>query len=205
MEINFDLLVSGCNTRCAHCYVNGGPGKNMPAEDALLCIERLDRLAALLPEHDVCFTLDNEPFNHPEVSAIVRAAAAVRNIKYFHHGMTTGIALIGRRDREEALRAYLDCGYKEFGITLHGGAAHHDALVQRDGAFERTVAAAEFLKEQGAELDASLMFNRFFPEDAAELDAVLGRLAPEFVYFAVPNYTPNDRMPAFERYRGRLS
>ena len=23
--INFDFLVAGCNTRCQHCYVNGGP------------------------------------------------------------------------------------------------------------------------------------------------------------------------------------
>ena len=48
MAINFDLLISGCNTRCRHCYVNGGPGPMMPAELALLCIEKLDTLAALL-------------------------------------------------------------------------------------------------------------------------------------------------------------
>ena len=46
MEINFDFLLSGCNTRCKHCYVNGGPGSMMKSEDALLFIEKLDELAA---------------------------------------------------------------------------------------------------------------------------------------------------------------
>lgn len=58
--INFDFLVAGCNTRCQHCYVNGGPGPMMPLADALTCLERLDELAACL-HNEVSFTLDHEP------------------------------------------------------------------------------------------------------------------------------------------------
>ncbi len=36
MKVNFDILIAGCNTRCRHCYVNGGPGGLMPLETALL-------------------------------------------------------------------------------------------------------------------------------------------------------------------------
>ena len=99
MEINFDFLLSGCNTRCKHCYVNGGPGSMMRSEDALLFIEKLDELAELLP-FEASFTLDNEPMNHPEIASIVRSAAATKNIKNYHHGMTSGIE-IGRASCRE--------------------------------------------------------------------------------------------------------
>ena len=45
MDINVDFLISGCNTQCKHCYVNGGPGPQMGIEDALTCIEKLDATA----------------------------------------------------------------------------------------------------------------------------------------------------------------
>ena len=95
MDVNFDLIAAGCNTRCRHCYVNGGPGKRMEAEDALLCIRRLDEIAALLPG-PTSFTLDNEPMNHPEIVSILRAASSVKHVRHFHHGMTTGLALMER-------------------------------------------------------------------------------------------------------------
>ena len=95
MEINFDLVIAGCNTRCKHCYVAGGPGPMMPLDDVLLCIEKLDKIAAGLPG-EVTFTLDNEPMNHPYLDRILHAAANTRHIKNHHHGMTTGMGLLRR-------------------------------------------------------------------------------------------------------------
>lgn len=68
--INIDFLVSGCNTHCHHCYVNGGPGHMMPIEDVLLCIKKLDTIAAYLP-NDTIFTLDHEPMNHSHLEQIL--------------------------------------------------------------------------------------------------------------------------------------
>ena len=203
MTVNFDIIVSGCNTRCRHCYVNGGPGSMMTLEDALLCIEKLDALAELLP-FEANFTLDNEPMNHPELDAIIRSAAAVKHIEYYHHGMTTGIALMHRKDRKALMQAYLDCGYNDFGITIHGSAAYHDEIVRREGSYQTAVEAAEFMRSCGAEVGVSLMFNRFFAEDAEEIDALIDRLQPGYIYFAVPNFTPHANMTGFEPYRGSL-
>ena len=203
MEINFDLLIAGCNTRCMHCYVNGGPAKAMKLADALTCLEKLDSLAALLPGPS-SFTLDNEPMNHPEICRIIPAAARTKHIRCFHHGMTTGIALMARPDRDAVMQAYLDAGFTDFGITLHGSAEHHDMIVRRPGAFRASVSAAEYMKAQGADISVSLMFNRYFPEDAEEIDKTLSRLQPGFIWFAIPNYTPHRNMPAFEPHRGSL-
>ena len=200
MEANFDLLIAGCNTHCKHCYVNGGPGKRMPLKDALLCIEKLDAIAAALP-FSCSFTLDNEPINHPDIAEILRAASSVKKIHHFHHGMTTGIALMQRSDREAVIKSYLDCGCTEFGITLHGSAEHHDEIVRRSGAHKTSMEAAAFFRAQGADLSVSLMLNRFFATDTAQIDQAIEELQPGFIWFAIPNYTPHKNMPAFEAYR----
>ena len=203
MTVNFDLLVSGCNTRCKHCYVNGGPGRLMALEDALLIIEKLDALAELLP-FEISFTLDNEPMNHPAIETIIQSAAAAKHIECYHHGMTSGIALIHRKDRSAIVRAYMDCGYRDFGITIHGNAAHHDEIVRHRGAYRAAIEAAECIKACGADIGVSLMFNRYFDEDASEIDALLMRLQPDYIYFAIPNFTPHEHMIDFEPYRGTL-
>lgn len=200
---NIDFLVTGCNTHCKHCYVNGGPGPLMPIDNVLKCIERLDSLAALLPG-EVSFTLDHEPMNHPHIDKILRAASKTCNAKKFHHGMTTGVGLMNHRDKHSVLHTYFDCGYRDFGITIHGNAPHHDEITRRKGAFNTAVSAAEFIKAEGAELSISLMLNRFFVEDALDLSATLKRLRPDYVYFAIPIYTPHCNMAAFEPYRATI-
>ncbi len=203
MRVNFDVLVSGCNTRCRHCYVNGGPGGMMKTEDALLFIDKLDSLAELLP-FEASFTLDNEPINHPDIASIIHKAAAANHIGYFHHGMTSGISLMRRKDRHAVMEAYLDCGCHDFGITIHGNALHHDEIVRREGAFQIAVEAAEFMRSCGADVGVSLMFNRHFADDAGEIDARIQQLQPAYIYFAVPNFTPHAHMTDFEPCRGSL-
>ena len=80
-------------------------------------IEKLDALAELLP-FEASFTLDNEPMNHPDIASIIRKAKTTRYIENYHHGMTSGIALMCRKDRHGVMQAYLDCGYRDFGITV---------------------------------------------------------------------------------------
>lgn len=203
MDINVDFLISGCNTQCKHCYVNGGPGPQMGIEDALTCIEKLDATAQFLPP-GAEFTLDHEPMNHPCLGRILNAAARTRHIRNYHHGMTTGIGLMGRRDKDAVIQAYFENGYTEFGITIHGAGAHHDEIVLRPGAYEKTIAAAEYFKGKGAGIGVSLMLNRFFVQDAAALNAMLSKLEPDHIWFVIPIFTPHQNMEAFEPYRADM-
>ena len=202
--INIDFLLSGCNTRCRHCYVAGGPGPVMALDDALVCMEKMDAVAACLP-CEVSFTLDHEPMNHPDIRRIIHAAAGTKHIRNYHHGMTTGIGLMRRDDRDEVIRAYMDCGYDSFGITIHGNAAHHDEIVRRSGAYDTAVSAAEFFISRGAKLEVSLMVNRFFPEDAESISAIIRRLRPGFIGCVIPIFTPHGNRMDFESYRASLS
>lgn len=203
MEINIDFLVSGCNTRCRHCYVNGGPGPLMQTGDALACIQKLDQIAAFLPE-GASFTLDHEPMNHPEIGTILSAAAHTRFIQNYHHGMTTGVGLMARSDQESVVQAYLENGYHNFGITIHGISAHHDEIVNRKGAFDKAIAAARFLSQMGCRVQISLMANRFFAEDAEGISRLIDDLGVDEIYFAIPIFTPHANMMRFEPYRATL-
>lgn len=203
MEINIDFLVSGCNTQCEHCYVNGGPGPFMQTDDALACMKKLDQIAALLPEK-ASFTLDHEPMNHPEIAKILHAASHTKHIVNYHHGMTTGVGLMARGDREAVVQAYRENGYDAFGITLHGVSAHHDEIVNRKGAFDKTISAARFLSQQGCRVQISLMMNRFFAEDAGQISRLIDDIDPDDIYFAVPIFTPHSNMMRFEPYRATL-
>lgn len=201
--LNIDFLVSGCNTRCKHCYVNGGPGPMMPVEDAILCIEKLDETAKYIAQ-ETSFTLDHEPLNHPQIDEILYAASHTKNISNFHHGMTTGLGLMHRKDKEAVVKSYLDNGYREFGITIHGAATHHDEITGRKGAFDAAVAAAKFLKDMGCNVQVSLMLNKFFAEDADEISRLPDELKADDVWFANPIFTPHSNMMAFEPYRATL-
>ena len=201
--INFDLLVAGCNTRCKHCYVNGGPGPLMDGADALRCIEQLDAIASHLSD-EAYFTLDHEPINHPQIERILTAAAETKHCKHHHHGMTTGVALLHRKERDAVTARYLACGCDSFGLTLHGGAALHDEIVRRSGAFDSALAAGEYLKARGAKLEVSLMLNRFTPTQAEELSAAIRRLQPDWIYAAFPIFTPHNHAMDYEPYRATL-
>lgn len=201
--INFDLLVAGCDTRCKHCYVNGGPLPRMKGDDAVSCIERLDAIAAVLPD-EAYFTLDHEPMGHPEIGRIIEAAAGTKHIRYHHHGMTTGLGLMRRDDREAVLDRYLSLGFDSFGITVHGGEALHDEIVRRKGAFAASAAFGAFVKTRGAELEVSLMVNRLFPQQREEISALLDRLRPDWIHIALPIFTPHKNGMDYETYRASV-
>lgn len=201
--INVDFLISGCNTRCQHCYVNGGPGPMMSTGDAILCIERLDTLAAFLPQ-EMSFTLDHEPMIHPQIAQIIPVAAQTKHIQNCHHGMTTGIGLMHRKDKDTIVKAYLDQEYDTFGITIHGNAEHHDEIVRRKQAYDASVAAAKYLKANGAKIEVSLMLNRYFTEDAESITAMLEQLQPNYIHFAIPIFTPHRNMMDFESHRASI-
>ena len=175
----------------------------MPIEDVLLCVERLDEVSEFLSDSPA-FTLDHEPMNHPQIEQILHAASRTKYIENYHHGMTTGVALMRRKDKEAVIQSYFDHGYRSFGITIHGGAAHHDEIVRRKGAFDTTVSAAKFLLQMGAQLKISLMMNRYFAEDAEEISRLIDTLGTEAVRLVNPIFTPHSNMMAFEPHRATL-
>lgn len=94
--------------------------------------------------------------------------------------------------------------YKDFGITIHGVAEHHDEIVGRKGGFDIAVSAAKFLVQMGCQVQISLMMNRYFADDADKISRLLDEVGANDIWFAIPIFTPHSNMMAFEPYRATL-
>ena len=148
MEYNIDILVAGCNTTCKHCYVNGGKAPCMEWEDFKFCMEKLEPVFAYFGK-DVSFTLDNELYNHPKAKGILELVEQRYTKNYYHHGSTTGIAILEHPDRADIFEILKRNGWLEASFALHGGRETHDKMVCYDGAMEAIIRASRLFQENG--------------------------------------------------------
>ena len=98
-ELNIDFLVAGCNTRCKRGYVCGGPGPRMPVATALLCLE--NGCFGGSPAFCGIVYLGSCAYEPSDLVKILAAAAQTKHISYYHHGMTTGLGLMHRQNRDD--------------------------------------------------------------------------------------------------------
>jgi len=71
MKYTFEITVSGCSTKCKHCYVSGGPGINISFSDYIICIEKMAKVFEYFQGNDISLTLGNEKYNHPRILDIM--------------------------------------------------------------------------------------------------------------------------------------
>lgn len=200
MEYNIDILVAGCNTNCRHCYVNGGPNKRMTTEDFEICIDLLLPVFLHFGER-VSFTLDNEPYNHPDFPRIIDYVRQYCWNSYFHHGSTTGIAFNHRVDKDAIWEKQKAYGIDFASVTLHGGEKNHNFITRNTKAFSEAIDYIRFVKAHHGKLCISLMLSKLLIQDCDEISEILHKIQPDEVYLAIPNSAPSKRMQAYQKYR----
>lgn len=200
MEYNIDILIAGCDTRCAHCYVDGGPGPRMSLEDYERC---LDALAPAFERFGpaLSFTLDNELFAHERAADILRVTAARAGANYYHHGCTTGVTLARRGDADELLALLRERGWTTVSFAVHGGEAVHNRLVANPEAMGLMVRAAERCRAAGLEVSLSLMATKAMLEDGDALLSLLDRLPHDALLPVLPDFMPSPRLRRYQRWR----
>ena len=123
--INFDFLVAGCNTRCQHCYVNGGPGPMMPLADAL---------AAYRDTVDSGFYPGGAYYETEEASLRGTCLITDENEETVTALLSTNVSLHGLRTgstTREAWRAVL--GEPDYTIEMTGVEAESHLLCDGEG------------------------------------------------------------------------
>ena len=200
MEYNIDLLVAGCDTACRHCYVNGGPAPEMPYEAFVRCMEKL-RLAFECFGDRLSFTLDNEVYHHPQALRILEYVAEHAASNYYHHGSTTGIAILGHPDREAILSLLEQSGWREVSFAIHGGTENHDRIVNRPGALLALTRAAELFKAHGFEVWLSLIASKALLRDRVEVEQLMGDIPHDNVLPVIPDYYPTPRLRRYQSIR----
>lgn len=201
MDINFDIILAGCSTNCRHCYVNGGPSTLLMATDDFdLCMTKLLPVFSHFGEH-ATFTLDNEPYLHPDLFYIFSRIQKLCWRNYYHHGSTTGIAFNHRRDKDTIWNFQKAQKIAFSSVTFHGAKAHHNEITRNPRSFEEGLRHLQYVREHQGSVYFSLMLSSLLVEDRDEITALIQTISPDSVYFAIPNFAPTQRMLAYQPYR----
>lgn len=205
-ECNIDLLVAGCSTNCLHCYVDGGPASYMPLDDMEYLFFRLKTINGLLLHEPFSFsvTLDNEPANHPQALTVFHLAERYLKPFYFHHGSTTGIPYLQRKDRDELLSFLFDAGWKEVSFAVHGAEKNHNLMVKHPNALGYLMEASDLFHAHGFQVGVSLMLSKALIQNQLQMEGILTKLNPNFRMLVIPLHAPNQRMKQYLKFRPTL-
>lgn len=207
MQITIDIRISGCATRCWHCYVNGGPGPIMPFEEYRRCLDALSVVFDGLKKHEfrVYLWLDYEPLLHPDICEILTITK-----KRFgdHFDMstfpTTGIPIATRPDCEEILETLREVETGEIMFTLHGPAHIHNEAMRRPGALELHSLALRRVQAREFKTVLKLIVTKDMLQHFEETMEVVRRNGYGRKRAEVPVYEPSDRLRQFENHRPTL-
>ena len=205
-EITFDIVVSGCATRCWHCYVNGGPGSFIDKRDFEKVIDFVVvfRTYSKREKVEVYPYLDLEPMLHPDVVELLRMFTSATGLKMPNSVPTTGIPLVSRSDREKLLAAYWEAGVRELELTLHGTEDIHDAAVQFPGAFNMHNQALKIAKSSGFKTRLNLMVSKPMLARFSEIVRIVQEGGYDSKRAHIPTYAPNDNLRLFEAKRPEI-
>ena len=205
-ECNIDLLVAGCSTNCLHCYVDGGPAPSMHLNDMEYLFSRLEKIDKLLHEEPLSFsvTLDNEPANHPEALAVFRLTERYLSSFYFHHGSTTGIPFLQRKDRNELLDFLVHAGWSEVSFAVHGAKKNHNFIVNHPRGLEHLIEASHLFHAHGFRVGVSLMLSKALIEAQMQIERILSEIDPDYRMLVIPLHAPNQRMKQYLKLRPTL-
>ena len=207
MDITIDVRISGCATRCWHCYVSGGPGPLMPLKEYKRCLEALDAVCDGLEKHgfSVYLWLDYEPLLHPDICEILRTTKE-RFGDHFDASSfpTAGIPIAARPDWEKILETLREVGTREIMFTLHGPAHLHDEALGRPGSFERHSLALRRVQAGGFETVLKLIVSKDMLQHFEETMEVVHGGEYDYRRAEVPIYEPVPRLRQFESHRATL-
>lgn len=138
LRLHLDLTLR-CPLRCPHCYLAGWKtdGAEMTTSEVIRVLEEARDLKVLF-----LLVSGGEPMLRSDFFEVLEAA---RRMRFCLHVKTTG-QYLGRTEARRLARL----APIRVDLSIHGARAEtHDRFVGMTGAFERTVAAFEALREAG--------------------------------------------------------
>jgi len=209
LQYTFEISVSGCNTKCAHCYVSGGPATPMPHEKFDIALKNLRIIIEGL-EGEKAVTLGNEIFTHPNLLEILQTTHKIlpeySSYRSMGEGMpTTALALLNRKDKEYIIRAIKKMDCFSFDFTLLGGKTSHNAMVENELAFDALINFTHWTKEMGLEFGINLMMCKPLIEDWHEVAGFLEKFPGAAVSAVIPAFLPVSRLRSFQKYRAEYN
>jgi MoaA/NifB/PqqE/SkfB family radical SAM enzyme len=138
-------LTATCPLRCIHCSANAAPERKerLPAWRLAKALSEVEKL-------DSVYLSGGEPFEHPELESIIRAASQVaENVVVYSSGVRIGSA--GNESiPEETIHAVAKAGASRIDLSFYAARAEaHDAITATPGSFMYTLETARRLRMLG--------------------------------------------------------
>ena len=168
-------LTYRCQNRCLFCYASAPERGSQVREMDTAEVKRvLDAIVDEAQVPTVSFT-GGEPTLRPDLAELI-AYAGSRRLRT--NLITNGI----RCADEDYVEALVEAGLDSAQVSLEAaGAATHDAVVGRTGAWERTVEGLRRLKAAGIHTHTNTTINRLNRERLIELVDFLAELGQEYL------------------------
>ncbi len=178
-----------CNLACVGCGKIQFPGEilkqNLSPAQAFQAVEECGAPMVTIP--------GGEPLLHPEIDVIVKGLVARKKFVYL---CTNAILL------EKSLSKFTPSPYLTFTVHLDGTRAAHDKAVDRDGIFDKAVAAIKAAKAAGFRVNTNTtVFDGESPEMYHEMFDMLAELKVDGMTIA-PGYR-YEKAPDQEHFLAR--
>ncbi len=151
-------LTYRCNLSCAFCYAGCAQGGLPPGWDEARCLDEdaFARVLEIIHRDARCPSVSftgGEPTTHPGLVRLVRHAVSV--------GLETNLISNGWLLGERVVGQLSEAGLASAQLSLEGpDAASHDAIVGREGAFERLWRGLESLRRAGVRVHTNTTLSR---------------------------------------------
>jgi hopanoid biosynthesis associated radical SAM protein HpnH len=171
-----------CNLACSGCGKIQHPTEilkqNLSPEECFAAVEECGAPVVSIP--------GGEPLLHPQIAEIVKGLVERRKFVYL---CTNGLLL------EKSLPKFQPSPYLTFSVHLDGLKEQHDKCVDREGVFEKAIAAIKVAKQKGFRVATNTtVFNDADPQQMQEffdfltslnLDGMM--ISPGYSYEWAPN------------------
>ena len=201
VQLTIDIRISGCQTQCWHCYVNGGTGPNMTFREIAKTVRFLQSvLPALKDRYDKVHPyLDLEPVAHPDIVRILDCFAEADMHPLPAIVPTTGIGLFKRSDCNAVLSSLRRHGVQGFELTLHGVSDFHDFNIQYPGGQKLQMAFMEKVSALGFRTSLNIIVSRHLCRNFDRITELV--IKPESYRLTIPCFESTPRLRAFELHR----
>jgi len=144
-------LTERCNLKCLHCYQNNTPLSELPVQDLLVIVDKMEEALTKWGKKGTLSLTGGEPFLRRDELHVLMDRLDASDCVVYYDILSNG-SLITEKEAKN-LSAY--SGLRRVQVSLEDASAERNDLIRGEGSFEATLASIRNLKAEA--IDTSVM------------------------------------------------